>query len=69
MASEVQLGLSKDFPSGPADRSYVCELIADGWMTKGIRKMTIFYVRREIETDPTNENTQHKLDELKVGCR
>lgn len=59
--------LSTTFPLAPADRSYAYELIADCWLKKGNRGMTVFYYQRAIETDPTNKNAKGKLDGLKAG--
>jgi CubicO group peptidase (beta-lactamase class C family) len=59
--------LSTTFPLAPADRSYAYELLADCWLKKGNRGMTVFYYQRAIETDPTNKNAKGKLDGLKAG--
>jgi len=56
--------LSTTFSLSPSDKSYVYELIADCWLSKGNRALTIIYYQRALEADPTNKNAKGKLDGL-----
>jgi hypothetical protein len=56
--------LSTTFELKPADLSYAYELIADCYVQKGSKAMTVLYFQKAVGTDPENKGASGKLKNL-----